>query len=280
MALTNGKAGPASEATVVLPTYNEAGNLERVVDALLALAPRVHVLVVDDNSPDGTGELADALHVSHPQAVDVLHRQEKTGLGDAYLAGIRQALAEGAERVILMDADFSHPVAAIPRMLELAHSHDVVVGSRYVKGGSVDERWSAARRLLSRAGTFYAKLVVGLRVQDATAGFKCFRREAFQRLALGSVCSRGYGFHIEIALRCQRAGLCVVEYPIHFRERDAGASKMSPGIVLEALWRLWQLRFAVRWSSPGSTAATSRFLERGVSGAMRPGASTRHAPVL
>jgi dolichol-phosphate mannosyltransferase len=237
---------PVRKTLVVLPTYNEADNLARLVAALLALEPPVGVLVVDDNSPDGTGAIADRLAAEHPTRVGVLHRAEKTGLGDAYLAGFRRALADGAERIFEMDADFSHPVAAVPVMLQLAEAHDVVVGSRYAPGGSLDDRWSPLRRLVSWGGNVYARLVTGLRVRDTTAGFKCFRREALERIALDAVRSQGYNFQIEVALRCQRAGLRVVEWPIHFRERDAGASKMTPAIALEALWRLWQLRFLVR----------------------------------
>jgi dolichol-phosphate mannosyltransferase len=237
---------PERRTTVVLPTYNEAENLPPMVAALLALAPAVDVLVVDDNSPDGTGEIADGLVKAHPGRVAVLHRTHKSGLGDAYLAGFRQALAGGAERVFEMDADFSHPVAAVPAMLALAERYDVVVGSRYVRGGSLDQRWSPLRRFVSRGGNVYARLVTGLEVRDATAGFKCFRREALERVGLDAVRSQGYNFQIEMALRCQRAGLRVVELPIHFRERDAGVSKMTPGIAVEALWRLWQLRYVGR----------------------------------
>jgi dolichol-phosphate mannosyltransferase len=237
---------PARRTTIVLPTYNEAENLERMVAALLALEPALDLLVVDDNSPDGTGQIADRLASEHTGRIRVLHRREKTGLGDAYLAGFRQALAEGAERIFEMDADFSHPVEAIPAMLRLAEEYDVVVGSRYTTGGQLDRRWSLPRRLLSWAGNVYSRLLTGLKVHDATAGFKCFRREALERIALDQVRSQGYNFQIEMAMRCQRAGLRVVEHPIYFRERDAGASKMTPSIAFEAIWRLWQLRVLVR----------------------------------
>ncbi|MGH2350830.1 MAG: polyprenol monophosphomannose synthase [Chloroflexota bacterium] len=241
-----GERGLLHTTTIVLPTYNEAQNLPGMVAALLALEPPVDVLVVDDDSPDGTGRIADQLGAAHAGRVAVLHRQAKTGLGDAYLAGIRRALEDGAQRIFEMDADFSHPVEAVPVMLRLAETHDVVVGSRYVKGGSLDRRWSPLRRFISWSGNVYARLVTGLRVHDTTAGFKCFRREALGRIPLHEVRSQGYNFQIEMALRCQRAGLRIVEYPIHFRERDAGISKMTPGIALEALWRLWQLRYLVR----------------------------------
>ena len=234
------------KTVIVLPTYNEAENLPKMVAALLELTPPVSILVVDDNSPDGTGRIADELSASAPGRVSVLHRRAKTGLGDAYLAGFRRALADGAERIFEMDADFSHPVSAVPEMLRLAETYDVVVGSRYVSGGRLDDRWSALRRFVSRAGNMYARLITGLQVRDATAGFKCFRREALERIPLDDVRSQGYNFQIEMAMRCQRAGLRVVELPIFFRERDAGLSKMTPSIALEALWRIWQLRFLVR----------------------------------
>jgi len=234
------------KTVIVLPTYNEAENLPKMVAALLALEPPVAVLVVDDSSPDGTGSIADGLAARHPKRVSVLHRTSKTGLGDAYLAGFRRALADGAERIFEMDADFSHPVEAVPKMLELAETNDVVVGSRYVSGGRLDERWSPLRRFVSWGGNVYARLITGLRVHDTTAGFKCFRREALERIRLDEVRSQGYNFQIEMALRCQKAGLRVAELPIYFRERDAGVSKMTPQIALEALWRLWQLRFLVR----------------------------------
>jgi dolichol-phosphate mannosyltransferase len=240
-------APPVRRTTIVLPTYNEAENLPKMVAALLALDPLVDVLVVDDNSPDGTGTIADRLAAAHVGRVRAIHRRAKTGLGDAYLAGFRHALAAGAERIFEMDCDFSHPVGAVPAMLRLAEEgYDVVVGSRYVAGGRLDDRWSHVRRLLSWGGNVYARLVTGLHVRDATAGFKCFRREALERIPLDQVRSQGYNFQIEMALRCQKAGLRVAEHPIYFRERDAGTSKMTPGIALEALWRLWQLRFLVR----------------------------------
>jgi dolichol-phosphate mannosyltransferase len=234
------------DTCIVLPTYNERENLPPMVRALLEVAPHVRLLVVDDASPDGTGQVADAIASSVPERVTVLHRQAKTGLGDAYVAGFRIALASGAERIFEMDADFSHPVGAIPAMLRLAESCDVVVGSRYVRGGSLDRRWSRGRRLLSWGGNQYARLLTGLRVQDATAGFKCFRREALEALPLNDIRSQGYNFQIEMAMRCQRAGLRVVEFPIHFAERSRGTSKMTPQIALEALWRVWQLAILVR----------------------------------
>jgi len=231
---------------IVLPTYNEAENLRPMVEALLALEPSVDVLVVDDASPDGTGRIADELAAAHPGRVSVVHRAAKTGLGDAYIDGFRRAIAAGAQHVFEMDADFSHPIDAVPAMLRLADDYDVVVGSRYVPGGRLDPRWSALRRFVSWAGNVYARLITGLRVHDTTAGFKCFRREALERIPLDEVRSQGYNFQIEMALRCQKAGLRVAEYPIFFRDRDTGVSKMTPGIAIEALWRIWQLRLLVR----------------------------------
>ena len=236
----------APKTTIVLPTYNEAENLARMVAALLALEPRVDILIVDDASPDGTGRIADELARAQPDRVRVVHRRAKTGLGDAYVEGFRHALAAGADRIFEMDADFSHPVDAVPAMLRLANDHDVVVGSRYVAGGRLDPRWSPLRRFVSWGGNVYARLITGLRVHDVTAGFKCFRREALERIPLEQVRSQGYNFQIEMALRCQKAGLRVAESPIFFRDRDAGVSKMTPGIAIEALWRLWQLRLLVR----------------------------------
>jgi dolichol-phosphate mannosyltransferase len=244
----NGEAEQAfaRDTCIVLPTYNERENLPAMIAALMGLAPRIRIVVVDDASPDGTGEIADAIAASYSNRIHVLHRPSKTGLGDAYVAGFRVALSSGAERIFEMDADFSHPVSAIPEMLRLAETCDVVVGSRYVRGGSVDRRWSRGRRVLSWGGNQYARLLTGLRVHDATAGFKCFRREALEVLPLGEIRSQGYNFQIEMAMRCQRAGLRVVEHPIHFAERSQGESKMTPQIALEALWRIWQLAILLR----------------------------------
>ena len=230
---------------IVLPTYNEADNIEPMVSSLLGLVPQVRVHVVDDASPDGTGRIADRLAHDHPGRVSVLHRRSKTGLGDAYIAGFRDALASGADLIFEMDADFSHPVGAIGPMIVLSTDYDVVVGSRYVTGGSLDRKWSLGRRILSWGGNQYARLITGLNVNDTTAGFKCFRREALQRVPLDQVRSQGYNFQIEMAMRCQKAGLTVVEYPIHFSERTRGTSKMTPSIAIEALWRILQLRVLV-----------------------------------
>ena len=228
-------------AWLVLPTYEEAENLEPLVAAALANLPgSAHVLVVDDDSPDGTGEIADRLAAAEPR-IEVLHRPRKEGLGPAYLAGFRRALAAGAGFVLEMDCDFSHDPADLPRLLEAAGEADLAIGSRYVGGGGVED-WSALRKAISRGGSAYARLVLGLPVRDLTGGFKCFRREVLEAIDLDSVDSRGYAFQVEMTYRTLRAGFQVVEVPIHFRDRRAGASKMSGKIVAEAAWRVPLLR--------------------------------------
>src|SRR5436309_1880372 len=212
---------------------------------LEAAAPDRHrVLIVDDSSPDGTGTLADELAASH-DAVQVLHRPVKQGLGPAYLAGFAAALEGGAGHVLEMDADFSHDPADVARLLEAAHSADLVLGSLYVPGGVVTD-WGSLRRFISRAGSVYARAMLGLEVQDLTGGFKCFRRATLEAIDLPSVRSQGYAFQIELTYRAVGRGLRVVEVPIVFRERHVGKSKMSPRIALEAIWRVPQMRFRGR----------------------------------
>jgi dolichol-phosphate mannosyltransferase len=229
---------------VCLPTYNERENLERVVRELARVFGEHEldgrVLVIDDASPDGTGELADRLATELP-FVGVLHRARKEGLGPAYIAGFRQALALGADLVLELDADLSHDPADVPRLVAAAEGADLVIGSRYVAGGGT-RNWGLARRLVSRAGCLYARAVLGLPVADLTGGFKCFRREALERLPLEEIGSKGYAFQIETTFRVARAGLRVVEVPIVFSERRAGGSKMSKAIVFEALWKVVALR--------------------------------------
>ena len=227
---------------ICLPTYDERENLEPMVRALGEVLPQGgRVLVVDDNSPDGTGELADRLAAELPW-VDVLHRERKEGLGPAYLAGFRRALADGAELVLEMDCDFSHAPADVPRLLAAAADADLVLGSRYVAGGGVDGDWGLARRLVSRGGSLYAGLVLGTRVRDLTGGFKCFRREVLEAIDLDAVSSRGYAFQIELTYRALRRGFRVREVPIRFVDRTAGRSKMSRAIVVEAVWKVPALR--------------------------------------
>ncbi len=229
-------------AWLVLPTYNEAGNIEAFVEAVREKLPAsARILIVDDNSPDGTGEIADRLAERLP-AVSVLHRPRKEGLGPAYIAGFRRALAEGAGYVVEMDSDFSHDPAYLPRLLEAGERADLAIGSRYVDGGGVSE-WSALRRAISRGGSAYARLVLGVEVRDLTGGFKCFRREVLEAIDLDSIESRGYAFQVEMTYRALKRGFQVVEVPIVFRERRVGASKMDRSIVAEAIWRVPWLRF-------------------------------------
>ncbi len=233
---------------MVVPTYNEAENLEPLVESLFSLGIEgLRLLVVDDASPDGTGQLADALAEKHGGRLEVMHRPGKLGLGTAYVAGFRRALAAGADYVIQMDADFSHSPSYIPTLLDQARRHDVVVGSRYVEGGSTDERWSFWRYLLSWwANQVYSRAVLGLRVRDGTAGFKCFRRRVLEAIDLSGVGSSGYIFQVEMAYLCQRLGFDVLEIPIHFEDRRIGRSKMSVPVKLEAAWRVWQIRWRYR----------------------------------
>ena len=227
-------------ATVCLPTYDERENVEAIVAALLErLGPDDRVLVIDDNSPDGTGEIADAIAAREPR-VSVLHRAQKEGLGPAYVAGFRHALANGAELVLEMDADFSHDPDDLPRLIAAAGDADVVLGSRYVRGGRI-ENWGPLRRFLSRFGSLYAQVLLLAPVRDLTGGFKCYRREVLEAIDLDAVSSRGYAFQIETTYRALRRGFRVVEVPITFVDRREGRSKMSRGIVLEAIWRVPRL---------------------------------------
>ena len=230
-------------ATVCLPTYNERENLLRMIDALgLVLREGDRVLVIDDNSPDGTGEIAAALAAERP-FVDVLHREQKEGLGRAYVAGFHRALTDGAELVLEMDCDFSHDPADVPRLIEAAENGaDLVLGSRYVAGGST-RNWGLVRRLISRGGSVYTALFLHMGVKDPTGGFKCFRRSVLERLDLEAITPRGYAFQIEMTYRAKQADFKVVEIPITFVDRVAGQSKMSRSVVLEAIWRVPLLRF-------------------------------------
>ena len=228
-------------ATVCLPTYNERENLEPMLRALGEYD--VRVLVIDDNSPDGTGELADRL-AAELGYVDVLHRERKRGLGPAYLAGFRRALADGAELVLEMDCDFSHDPADVPRLIHAVEDGaDLALGSRYVDGGEV-ANWGRVRRLVSAGGSWYARVLLGVGVRDLTGGFKCYRRAVLERIDLGAIHAKGYAFQIEGTYRTLRAGFTVVEVPIRFVDRTAGHSKMSRAIFLEAVARVPVLRLA------------------------------------
>jgi dolichol-phosphate mannosyltransferase len=230
-------------ACVCLPTYNERENLEPMLRALAdVLGPHDRVLVIDDNSPDGTGELAERL-AAELGFVDVLHRPRKNGLGPAYLAGFRRALDAGAELVLELDCDFSHDPADVPRLLAAAETTDLVLGSRYVPGGGI-ENWGVIRRAISAGGSLYARLVLGVPIRDLTGGFKCFRRAVLEAIPLDEVRSRGYAFQIELTYRAIRKGFRVEEVPIRFVDRAVGGSKMSRTIVLEAIWKVPLLRLA------------------------------------
>lgn len=236
-----GEPGSAPCVTVVVPTYNERPNLERLATGVLGLGPAYALLVVDDASPDGTGVLADALAAAHPGRVTVLHRPGKRGLGPAYVAGFARALAAGTPLIAQMDADLSHDPADLPRLVAATADADLVIGSRYVPGGGTSG-WSAWRRALSRAGCAYARRVLGVPIADLTGGFKVWRRQTLAALDLDRIAADGYGFQIETTVRALRAGARVVEVPITFRERVAGRSKLSRRIVAEAALLVWKLR--------------------------------------
>jgi dolichol-phosphate mannosyltransferase len=227
---------------IIVPTYNEAENLPKLVAALFALPlPDLNVLVVDDNSPDGTGALADKLALTHPGRVDVLHRKGKLGLGTAYIQGFQWALEHGADAIGQMDADFSHPIDSIPEMIEKLAKVDVVIGSRYVKGGSLDERWPFWRKWLSGFGNIYARTILRLPIRDVTGGFKLWRRETLAGMPLDQIKSNGYVFQVEMNYVATRLGYVFKEIPIYFADRRWGKSKMSFRIQLEAAIRVWKL---------------------------------------
>jgi dolichol-phosphate mannosyltransferase len=238
----------ADRFVIVLPTYDECANLERVVEAIAEIRPQCpfpgDVLVVDDSSPDGTGEVADALAARHDW-VRVLHRPAKQGLGRAYLDGFRWALERDHSHILEMDADLSHPPEAVPRLLAAAADADLVLGSRYVPGGGV-VGWPPHRRLISRGGSLYARTLLGVPIRDLTGGFKCFRRRVLESIDLASVHGQGYVFQIELTYRTLRMGGRVAEIPITFEDRTAGASKMTAAIVAEAVWKVPALRLRAR----------------------------------
>jgi dolichol-phosphate mannosyltransferase len=229
---------------LILPTYNEAENIEPLVRAALVQLESTglehRVLIVDDNSPDGTGRIADRV-AEESDRVRVLHRPRKQGLGRAYLAGFEVALAEGADLILEMDSDFSHDPADLPRLIAATGAADLVLGSRYVPGGGV-ENWGLVRRAVSRGGSAYARLLLGVPVRDLTGGFKCFHRRVLETIDLDGVHANGYGFQIELTYRAVQAGFTVTEVPIMFRERRVGRSKMTARIALEAVWKVPALR--------------------------------------
>ncbi|CAN5473204.1 polyprenol monophosphomannose synthase [soil metagenome] len=231
-----------ARALVVIPTYNERENLEPLVEALIAAASYVRVLIVDDNSPDGTGDIADLLAERHPDTVSVLHRERKEGIGPAYLAGFAWAMWSDAPVVVSMDADFSHDPKDVPRLLAEVTRSDIALGSRYVPGGST-AGWPWYRRAISRCGGSYARLVLGVHVADLTGGFKAYRRAVIQQILSGPMRSDGYGFQIETVYRSIKRGFRVTEVPIVFHDRTKGRSKLSRRIVVEAMLVVWRLRF-------------------------------------
>jgi dolichol-phosphate mannosyltransferase len=234
-------------ALVIVPTYNERENITRIVPLILAQDPRIDVLIVDDNSPDGTGALADELVAADPR-VHVLHREGKQGLGKAYLAGFTWALARHYAFIFEMDADFSHNPAHLPEFLAAIQDSDMVLGSRYRDGKVTVVNWPMSRLVLSYCANIYARAVTGLKLGDATGGFKCFRRKVLEAIPLDQVKSNGYAFQIEMSFRAWRRGFRIAEIPIVFHDRSEGESKMSKRIVREAVWMVWRLRF---WAITG-----------------------------
>jgi dolichol-phosphate mannosyltransferase len=226
---------------VIIPTYDEVDNLPRIAPMVLNQDPGIEILVVDDNSPDGTGRLADEMASADPR-MHALHRAGKEGLGKAYIAGFRWGLERDYDLLIEMDADLSHPPDHLPHMLEAAQTHDVVVGSRYVGGRVTVVNWPISRLMLSIFGSWYARVITRLPVRDATGGFNCWHRKVLETIQLDRIQSNGYSFQIELKLRAWRRGFTLTEIPIVFTERDTGESKMSKRIVREAVWKVWKLR--------------------------------------
>jgi dolichol-phosphate mannosyltransferase len=249
-------ASGTGSVLVIIPTYNEFESLPLIIRRIREAVPDAHILVADDNSPDGTGECADAL-AETDRHVHVLHRTAKNGLGAAYLAGFRWGLTRGYDLLIEMDADGSHQPEHLPAMLAAAQDADVVIGSRWVSGGGV-VNWPKHRQWLSQGGSRYAHAMLGLGVKDATAGYRVYRATALQRLGLDTVASQGYCFQIDLTRRAARAGLRIVEVPITFMERELGDSKMSSAIVVEALWRVTQWGVADRAKRAKSAILTRR----------------------
>ena len=249
---------------VVVPTYNEASNLEELVDSLFSLPlPNLRLVVVDDNSPDGTGELAEKLASHYNQErnlLSVIHRPSKSGLGTAYVAGFQHALADGADFIVQMDADFSHSPSYIMQMLGVicATGMDVVIGSRYVPGGTLDENWNWWRSLLSKWANIYCRSVLKIRVRDMTAGFKLWQRDALREIQMESIRSNGYIFQVEMAYLSEKLGFHIIELPIHFEDRRVGQSKMDVAVKLESVWRVWELLWRHRKRVAGNLETPGR----------------------
>ncbi len=240
--MSDAAEGPSvGPVLIIIPTYNESENLPLLLDAVFELQPEVHILVVDDNSPDGTGDLADKL-AAEDERVHVLHREGKLGLGTAYIAGFRWALERDYQRIFEMDADFSHQPKYLKDFLKASEEADLVLGCRYIKGGGT-EGWGALRQLISRGGNMYARAVLWLPFHDLTGGFKCFRREVLESIDLGTIRSTGYAFQIELSYRAHKRGFKIAEVPVVFPDRTRGESKMSGSIVHEAMLNVIKLRF-------------------------------------
>ena len=225
---------------IVIPTYNESDTIESLISEVLKIQPDADILIVDDNSPDGTGRLIDRLS-GRDSRVRCLHRLLKEGIGPAYIEGFKKAMSEGYRYILQMDADFSHNPKYIQELFSLAKTYDVVIGSRYTKGGGI-ENWGIIRRLISRFGSVYAKLVLGIPVSDLTGGFKCFKRQVLEQIGLDDIASKGYAFQIEMTFRAHRKGFRVKEFPIIFSDRRAGQTKMSGAIFLEAAINVWKFK--------------------------------------
>ncbi len=227
---------------IIMPMYNEKENIRQIIPAVLSQDERINILIIDDNSPDGTGKIADELAASD-QRISVLHRQGKLGLGTAYVVGFKYALKTGYDLAFEMDADFSHDPKYLPSMIEMAEDgYDLVVGSRWVKGGGI-ENWPKSRELLSRYASVYSRIVTGIPVHDTTAGFQCFKREVLEAIDLDGLKSGGYSFQIETKFKVHRKGFNIGELPIVFKDRIEGQSKMSQKIIFEAIWMVWKLKF-------------------------------------
>jgi len=236
---------------IVIPTYNEAENIARLLEQLFQLpVDDLHVLIVDDDSPDGTGVIVEEEKANYPGQLSVMHRKGKQGLGTAYIAGFKQALQDGADAVVQMDADFSHNPQRIPEFLSELERWHMVLGSRYVKGGSLDEGWAFWRKGLSYFGNAYARLILGMPIKDLTGGFRAWRRSTLLGIPLERVKSQGYAFQVEMAYITHKRGFGITEVPIYFADREAGTSKMSWGIQMEAALRVWSIRMEYRSLTP------------------------------
>ncbi|NUN14086.1 MAG: polyprenol monophosphomannose synthase [Myxococcales bacterium] len=236
-------AGALPKILIITPTYNERENIARLLGAIFEIVPEAHILIVDDNSPDGTGQLADELSAADVR-VHVLHRAGKLGLGTAYIAGFKWAIMHDYDLIFEMDADFSHRPEHLPQFLTLAAEYDLVLGCRYIPGGGTRD-WGPFRQFISKGGNLYARTILGLPYHDLTGGYKCFRADVLRTIDLDAIQSEGYAFQIELTYRAHRAGFRIAETPIVFPDRTAGKSKMSGPIFMEAVWRVWSLRLGV-----------------------------------